>query len=256
MVASLVVYATINDRLFGGLTPVRRVGLRATARPARTRSPSTSSGSRAWPRCGSTATSACCAGRPCSRSACSRPGCCGARGAPTSRGWSRRAPTPRRRRARARGVGGRAARRRLRRAVDRGRRGSRGASSSPGSRWPRRCAPGACATRPRTGAVLGALTLARRRLARARVRVRGRAAGGADHGTDAPLGPGVDLLPRVGGRVGVVRRGGRSARGGGGRSWSRASGGGARSWRRAETNCALRRGCERPRRLARPGLVS
>ena len=47
--------------------PLRRVGLRATARPARTRSPSTSSGCRAWPRCGSTATSACCAGRPCSR---------------------------------------------------------------------------------------------------------------------------------------------------------------------------------------------
>jgi hypothetical protein len=50
---------------------------------------------------------------------------------------------------------------------------------------------------PRTGAVLGALTLAGS-LWLALAFAFGSAGGWADHGTDAPLGPAVDLLPRSG----------------------------------------------------------
>jgi hypothetical protein len=50
---------------------------------------------------------------------------------------------------------------------------------------------------PRTGAVLGALTLAAS-LWLALAFAFGDAAGWADHGTNAPLGPAVDLLPRSG----------------------------------------------------------
>ena len=68
---------------------------------------------------------------------------------------------------------------------------------------------------PRTGAVLGALTLLGS-LWLALAFAFGDAGGWADHGTNAPLGPAVELLPRSGSvwfgvrRVGA-RRGARSA---------------------------------------------
>ena len=57
---------------------------------------------------------------------------------------------------------------------------------------------------PRTGAVLGALTLRRRRCGSLLAFAFGDAGGWADHGTNAPLGPAVELLPRSG-SVGVRR---------------------------------------------------
>ena len=128
-------------------------------------------------------------------SACSRRGCCGARGARTSHGWSRRAPTPSGRRWRSpsgRRCSSSPPSPRPRSPAS----GSQAASSSPGSRWRRRSAPGACAT-PRAPARSSARSRSRRRLARARVAFGG-AAGWADHGGGRAVGAAVDLLPRWG----------------------------------------------------------
>ena len=63
--ASLVVYVTVNDRLYGGFTPLRRRPTRPS--PARAPSATTSSALPRLVGCGSTATPGCCAGRRCSR---------------------------------------------------------------------------------------------------------------------------------------------------------------------------------------------
>ena len=89
LVGSLVFYATINDRFYGGLTP------RSAANAALPDLPgATSNGSRGSPACGWTARSACCAGRRCSRSWSSPAGCSTARGATSSRASPRRGARP------------------------------------------------------------------------------------------------------------------------------------------------------------------
>ena len=95
LAASLVFYATVNDRFYGGHHPALG-GQRGDARPA---ARVTWSASRAWRGCGWTATSGCCAGRRCSGWCSSRPGCCTAPGATN---W-RASPPPAARRRRARG---------------------------------------------------------------------------------------------------------------------------------------------------------
>ena len=69
--ASLVLYVTLNEQLYGGPTPWSALP-RASRRRAPPRSPSTSSGFRASSPCGSTRTSGCCAGRRRSRSSSTR----------------------------------------------------------------------------------------------------------------------------------------------------------------------------------------
>ena len=82
--ASLVFYVSLNERLYGGFTP-----LAASDGPL---TGATSAGDYAGaaaarsPSSGSIATSGCCAGRPCWRWRSSAPGCSGARGASGSRG--------------------------------------------------------------------------------------------------------------------------------------------------------------------------
>ena len=83
--ASLVFYVSLNERLYGGFTPLAAVAdepVTGAAVARRLRS-TACRGSR---RSGSTATPGCCAGRRCSRWRSSAPGCCGARGASGSRG--------------------------------------------------------------------------------------------------------------------------------------------------------------------------
>ena len=92
LAASLVFYATINDRFYGGLTP-RAAGTAGAARvPARLRRAAAAARRAvAGPR-----RRACCAGRRCWRSCSSPAGCCTARAATSSRASRRRGARPRR----------------------------------------------------------------------------------------------------------------------------------------------------------------
>ena len=92
LAASLVFYATINDRFYGGLTP-RSAGLDGAAGPAARLRRAAAAARRAvaGPR-----GRACCAGRRCSRSCSSPAGCCTARAATSSRASRSRGARPRR----------------------------------------------------------------------------------------------------------------------------------------------------------------
>ena len=176
MVASVVVYATINDRLFGGLTPYaasasgdrRRRGLGLGAR----RAPAAAGRAVDRPRRRAAALAPVLVlsrvrGLAAVALAARTPGAAG-------RGARRRRS---RRGARALGLGRRAARGGVRRAVDRAASGSRAARSLPGCRWRRRCAPGACATRRAPARCLGASRCSRRYGSRSCSRSAARAGG-------------------------------------------------------------------------------
>src|SRR3954452_17131297 len=152
LAASLVFYATLNDRFYGGVTPPggRAAGRGRPGRPTgRSSRSATWTGSRGWPRCGWTARSACCAGLRCLRSCSSPAGCCTARAATSSRASRRRGARPSRR------PSSRSESSPASSSSPRWRERSRSkARRSPASRWSRRCPPparsraGACATCP------------------------------------------------------------------------------------------------------------
>ena len=162
--ASLVFYVSLNDRLYGGFTPL------AVADEPVTGAASAADYADRVPRLVSLwldERRACCAGRPCSRSRSSAPGCCGARAASASAGswpssatpstprssssrYARRRCWSRRSRCRARRAGRGARRRAALRGPARGvgaaARAARRAGRWARSRWP--AASGSCAGGP------------------------------------------------------------------------------------------------------------
>ena len=205
LAASLVFYATINDRFYGGLTP-RAAGHHRRCRSSRS---ATSSGCRGSPACGWTATSACCAGRRCWRSCSSPAGCCTARAATSSRASRRRGARPRRARGCCSAVVGAqlAGRRAARRPAACAARRSRACRWSP--RCPRVAALTAWGLRhvPRPlAALLGAVHARREHLAgpgRARAATSRagsrstRAPRGARRSTSSPTSPATAYWPAV-----------------------------------------------------------
>ena len=143
---SLALYVGLNEALFGGPTPTRR-SLPARAPPAHPSPSATSSAATGSSRCSSTATSGCCAGRPCCCSPSRGSGGSGARTATGSPAPSRScarssSPRPVRRRARRPAAGGGLPRADDGRLLVPGAPPARGAAARLSRWW-----PGACAMR-------------------------------------------------------------------------------------------------------------